>query len=474
MSRDLTLFLKERTPKNIQDMVQLADQYREARMVSAATLINAKGERVQYPAKTNSGNQPSHSGNHKDMSGKKDHNTKSFVPKSERRCYKCNTCRLGHIASECRTKPKVGAITTEEAAEFQETTSTSAFISTMPTETMTASLNLDSSTTVSSSCYRQQHHNMPLAAGYVEGKPVTVLRDTGCNGIVVRKSMIDEANIIKDKLQTCILADGSSIRVPVAYIFIDTPYITGTFEAWCMDKPVYDLVIGNVEKVRPPGDPDPQWSETHAVETCQQAKPKLKPYPQLGVPEILKEEITQEDIKAEQQTDESLERIRWFVHNGFVYREYRSKIKTCKTYKQLVVPKKFREIVMKLAHESIMAGHLAISRATHRILSEFYWPGLQSNVKRFCRSCNICQRTIQRGRVSKFPLQKMPLIDVPFKRVAVDIVGPIHLVTDKGNRYILTLVDFATRYPEAIPMPSIETESRRSIDRYFFQSWGTR
>lgn len=141
-----------------------------------------------------------------------------------------------------------------------------------------------------------------------------------------------------------------------------------------------------------------------------------------------------------------------------MYREYQAKTETSKTFTQLVVPKKFREIVTKLAHESIMSGHLATSRTTSRILSEFYWPGIQSDVKRFCRSCDICQRTIQKGKVSKYPLQKMPLIDVPFKRVAVDIVGPIQPVTDKGNRYILTLVDFATRYPEAIPMPSIETE----------------
>ena len=52
----------------------------------------------------------------------------------------------------------------------------------------------------------------------------------------------------------------------------------------------------------------------------------------------------------------------------------------------------------------------------------------------------------------------MPPIDEVFKRVAVVIVGPIHPVTNKGNRYILTLVDFASRYPEAIPMASIDTE----------------
>ena len=52
----------------------------------------------------------------------------------------------------------------------------------------------------------------------------------------------------------------------------------------------------------------------------------------------------------------------------------------------------------------------------------------------------------------------MPLIDEPFKRVAVDLIGPLHPVTDRGNRYILTLVDHATRYPEAIALKGIETE----------------
>ena len=52
----------------------------------------------------------------------------------------------------------------------------------------------------------------------------------------------------------------------------------------------------------------------------------------------------------------------------------------------------------------------------------------------------------------------MPLIDTPFKRVAVDIVGPIELRSDKKSRYILTMIDYATRYPEAVALPSIETE----------------
>lgn len=44
----------------------------------------------------------------------------------------------------------------------------------------------------------------------------------------------------------------------------------------------------------------------------------------------------------------------------------------------------------------------------------------------------------------------MYIIEVPFKHVAVDLVGPIQPATIKGNRYTLTNVDFATRYTEAI------------------------
>ena len=105
-----------------------------------------------------------------------------------------------------------------------------------------------------------------------------------------------------------------------------------------------------------------------------------------------------------------------------------------------------------------MQGHLATSRTTARILTEFYWLGILSDVKRFCSSCDIYRRTVQKGKVAKHPLQKMPLYDDVFKRVAVVFVGPIHPVTDKGNSYILTLVDFASRYPEDIPMASIDTD----------------
>jgi len=51
----------------------------------------------------------------------------------------------------------------------------------------------------------------------------------------------------------------------------------------------------------------------------------------------------------------------------------------------------------------------------------------------------------------KAPLQPLLTIQEPFKRVAVDIVGSLQR-TKRGHKYVLTLMGFCTRYPEAIPL----------------------
>jgi transposase InsO family protein len=45
----------------------------------------------------------------------------------------------------------------------------------------------------------------------------------------------------------------------------------------------------------------------------------------------------------------------------------------------------------------------------------------------------------------------------PFARIAMDIVGPLPR-RRSGNRYVLVICDCATRYPEAVPLRSIDAE----------------
>ena len=79
-----------------------------------------------------------------------------------------------------------------------------------------------------------------------------------------------------------------------------------------------------------------------------------------------------------------------------------------------------------------MSGHLGTCRTTGRVLTEFYWLGVQTDVRRYCQSCDICQRATPTGRTTKVPLGQMPIIDEPSRRVAVDLMSRIHPATDRG------------------------------------------
>ena len=49
---------------------------------------------------------------------------------------------------------------------------------------------------------------------------------------------------------------------------------------------------------------------------------------------------------------------------------------------------------------------------------------------------------MSKGKVKKVPLDRMLLIDVPFKTVDVDVISPLHSTTD-----MFALVYYATSFP---------------------------
>lgn len=78
------------------------------------------------------------------------------------------------------------------------------------------------------------------------------------------------------------------------------------------------------------------------------------------------------------------------------------------SFQQVVVPQNFRSQIFSLASDNF-SGHLGIKKTYHRILQSFFWPGLKSNVTRFCRSCHVCQISGKPNRsIPPAPLQPIP------------------------------------------------------------------
>jgi len=66
------------------------------------------------------------------------------------------------------------------------------------------------------------------------------------------------------------------------------------------------------------------------------------------------------------------------------------------------------------------------------------WSGIDVDVSRFWRSCDICQRTVPKVRVSEIPLGFMPVIVMRLKHVGIDLIGPIIPASNRGYQYIST------------------------------------
>ncbi|GFU21898.1 retrovirus-related Pol polyprotein from transposon 17.6 [Trichonephila clavipes] len=76
------------------------------------------------------------------------------------------------------------------------------------------------------------------------------------------------------------------------------------------------------------------------------------------------------------------------------------------------------------------------------------------DVEEFVKTCDSCQRVGKSRDKAKAPLKLVPIILEVFSKINIDAVGPLPVST-KQNRYLITSICVASKYPEAIPVESI-------------------
>lgn len=234
-----------------------------------------------------------------------------------------------------------------------------------------------------------------------------------------------------------------------------------------------DAVINHVAEVKEVQKVDSGGcSETlAAVQTRAMAMNEGKPLAPLKVPRVTGLDLSPDEFQLKQKSDETLcklweqakrpmsetEKSGFVIRKELLYRVSRDKRGGGQKF-QLVVPTELRSKVMELAHNTLFAGHRGNTKTFERISADLWFPCMFEAVRNFNASCDQCQRNVNKGSVGRALAGKLPLVGEPFSEVSIDLVGPLSPPSD-GNRFILTLIDTCTRYPEAVALKQIDTQT---------------
>ena len=319
---------------------------------------------------------------------------------------------------------------------------------------------------------------MFLSPGKLNNIPVTCLRDPGATISIAKQNYVSPSQLT-DRYISLKLINGYICRHRLALIEVDTDYFKGELEACVMPNPVYDLILGNnvPDSLNPKVALASQQERVLAVTRNQKARSsevagsrrKLRID---DVGEMLRNPRLQELQTEDSSLNNCFEHARtgqekrqgsfvssFLVKDNLLFRKVCRKDHPQQVAFQLAVPQEYRQMIFKLGHSSPLSGHTGKAKTLGRIMKQFYWPNIYRDVTLWTASCDVCQRTTDKGRIATAPIQPLPVIGEPFQRCAIDLIGPIIPASAGGYKYALVLTDFATKWPEAVPLRSISTEA---------------
>ena len=127
------------------------------------------------------------------------------------------------------------------------------------------------------------------------------------------------------------------------------------------------------------------------------------------------------------------------------------------------------ESILNHCHTLACGGHFGGQRTATKVLqSGFYWLSLFKEAHQFVSTCDKCQRMGSISKRDEPPLQTILEVGL-FDIWGMDFIGPFP--SSFSNKYILLVVDYVSKWVEAIPML---TNDARVVEKFFHNHIFTR
>ena len=121
------------------------------------------------------------------------------------------------------------------------------------------------------------------------------------------------------------------------------------------------------------------------------------------------------------------------------------------------VPPSLRRQVISLCHDTVTSGHFYYWKTLHLVKRYFIWPGMRKDIQVYCQGCHTCATKKQAGNPQRAPMKRYDA-GLPMEEICIDLKGP-YPESERGNKYVLVVVDSFTKWMEAYPIPNAEAKT---------------
>ena len=106
--------------------------------------------------------------------------------------------------------------------------------------------------------------------------------------------------------------------------------------------------------------------------------------------------------------------------------------------------KELKKRLMALYHDGVLGGHSGSQATFKRLISMYYWPGMEQYVRQYVRECTVCQRHKYENIATPGLLQPLPLPEGCWTDISLDFIEG--LPKSHGKEVIMVVVDRLSKY----------------------------